>query len=58
MAAVLPRDGSGPGGHAVTETPDAIEEYLDELLTRLVGPPAEVRRVLAESEAHLRDAGV
>jgi hypothetical protein len=56
VAAVLPRDGSGPGGHAVTETPDPIEEYLDELLTRLVGPPSEVRRVLAESEAHLRDA--
>jgi hypothetical protein len=40
----------------VTETPDAIEEYLDELFARLAGPPAEIRRVLAESEAHLRDA--
>jgi uncharacterized membrane protein len=40
----------------MTETPDAIEEYLDELFARLAGPPAEVRRVLAESEAHLRDA--
>ncbi|WP_045878462.1 hypothetical protein [Pseudofrankia sp. DC12] len=33
-----------------------IDEYLDELLARSKGPAAEVRRLLAETEAHLRDA--
>jgi hypothetical protein len=35
---------------------DPIEVYLDELLLELRGAPRMVRRVLAESEAHLRDA--
>jgi hypothetical protein len=33
-----------------------IEEYLDELLARSTGPAGEVRRLLVETEAHLRDA--
>ncbi len=33
-----------------------IEEYLDELLARSTGPAAEIRRLLVETEAHLRDA--
>ncbi len=37
-------------------TPDGVERYLDELAARLPGPGAHVRRVLAECEAHLRDA--
>ena len=36
--------------------PDPIDTYLDELLGRLRGDPATVRRILTESEAHLRDA--
>jgi HAAS domain-containing protein len=36
--------------------PDPIDAYLDELLTRLRGPAADVRRTLVEAEAHLRDA--
>lgn len=35
---------------------DPIEVYLDQLLVELRGSPRMVRRVLAESEAHLRDA--
>lgn len=35
---------------------DPIEVYLDELLVELRGSPRMVRRVLTESEAHLRDA--
>lgn len=35
---------------------DPIERYLDELLVELRGSPRAVRRVLAETEAHLRDA--
>jgi hypothetical protein len=35
---------------------DPIETYLDDLLVHLRGSPRAVRRVLAEAEAHLRDA--
>lgn len=35
---------------------DPIEDYLDSLLSRLRGTAGDVRRALAESEAHLRDA--
>ena len=35
---------------------EVIEGYLDELLVELRGSPRTVRRVLAEAEAHLRDA--
>lgn len=35
---------------------DAIDLYLDELLTRLHGPAPVIRRTLVEAEAHLRDA--
>jgi hypothetical protein len=37
-------------------SPKDIDTYLDELLSRLRGPAAHVRRTLAEAEAHLRDA--
>jgi len=37
-------------------TTDPIEDYLDQLLPRLRGPAARVRRILAETEEHLRDA--
>jgi hypothetical protein len=33
-----------------------VEEYLDKLLVQLPGSPREVRHLLAEAEAHLRDA--
>ncbi|GAB3801472.1 hypothetical protein GCM10028798_17470 [Humibacter antri] len=35
---------------------DRIDAYLDELFTRLHGDVAECRSMLAEAEAHLRDA--
>lgn len=35
---------------------DLIDAYLDDLASRLHGPPARVRRILQEAEAHLRDA--
>lgn len=35
---------------------DLIEAYLDDLLGELRGPAAHVRRMLAETEAHLREA--
>jgi hypothetical protein len=35
---------------------DAIEAYLDELLAALRGTPRDIRRALAECEAHLREA--
>jgi hypothetical protein len=35
---------------------DPVERYLDDLMSKLYGAPSHVRRVLAESEAHLRDA--
>ncbi|HWW53129.1 MAG TPA: permease prefix domain 1-containing protein [Acidimicrobiales bacterium] len=37
-------------------TTDPIEEYLDRLFTQLRGRAADVRRILAETEGHLRDA--
>jgi hypothetical protein len=37
-------------------TDDPVEVYLDDLLVQLRGSPRMVRRVLAETEAHLRDA--
>lgn len=37
-------------------TEGVIDAYLDALLSRLRGPAGRVRRILAESEAHLRDA--
>jgi hypothetical protein len=40
----------------VSGVDDPIEAYLDELLVHLRGSPRTVRRVLAEAEAHLRDA--
>ncbi|HEY7147464.1 MAG TPA: permease prefix domain 1-containing protein [Streptosporangiaceae bacterium] len=35
---------------------EPVEEYLDRLLLTLPGPPRQVRRTLAEVEAHLQDA--
>jgi hypothetical protein len=35
---------------------DTIDRYLDRLLASLHGSPADVRRILAETEEHLRDA--
>ncbi len=35
---------------------DLVQRYLDELALRLQGPAAHVRRVFAETEAHLYDA--
>jgi hypothetical protein len=35
---------------------EPVEEYLDKLLLTLSGPPRQVRRTLAEVEAHLHDA--
>jgi len=35
---------------------DLVQRYLDELALRLQGPAAHIRRVLAETEAHLYDA--
>jgi hypothetical protein len=35
--------------------PEPVEEYLDKLLLTLSGPPRQVRRTLAEVEAHLHD---
>ncbi|MGI8613662.1 MAG: permease prefix domain 1-containing protein [Nocardioidaceae bacterium] len=35
---------------------DLVERYLDDLTSRLRGSASHVRRVVAESEAHLRDA--
>jgi len=47
----------GPIGiDPMASQPVTIDEYLDELLARLRGRPAAVRRTLAEAEAHLRDA--
>jgi hypothetical protein len=36
--------------------PQPVEDYLDKLLLTLSAPPREVRRTLAEVEAHLHDA--
>lgn len=35
---------------------DRIDAYLDDMLDRLEGTPAERRRMLAEAETHLRDS--
>lgn len=35
---------------------EPVEDYLDKLLVTLSGPPRQVRRTLAEIEAHLHDA--
>lgn len=35
---------------------EPIEDYLDDLLLRLDLPPREARRLLAETEAHLRES--
>jgi len=40
----------------VNGDPDVVQRYLDELAVRLHGPVAQVRRVLAETEAHLYEA--
>src|SRR4051812_17732130 len=53
MAAVLGQRRGGAGGMI---DDDPIERYLDELLVDLRGSPRMVRRVLTETEAHLRDA--
>jgi hypothetical protein len=37
-------------------TSDRIDDYLDDMLDRLEGTPAERRRMLTEAEAHLRDS--
>jgi hypothetical protein len=37
-------------------TADLIEDYLDRLLTHLRGSAHDVRRILSETEEHLRDA--
>ena len=37
-------------------TSDLIEGYLDRLLTHLRGSAHDVRRILSETEEHLRDA--
>ena len=40
----------------MSATPDPIDTYLDELFARLRGSPTEVRRILSETEQHLREA--
>jgi hypothetical protein len=35
---------------------DLIDSYLDDLASRLHGPPTRARRILQEAESHLRDA--
>jgi len=42
--------------HAADAPADAVEDYLDRLLTTLSGSPRQVRHTLAEVEAHLHDA--
>lgn len=37
-------------------TSDRIDAYLDDMLDRLEGTPAERRRMLSEAETHLRDS--
>ena len=37
-------------------TADPVEAYLDQLLTHLRGSAHDVRRILSETEEHLRDA--
>jgi hypothetical protein len=40
--------------HAADAPADAVEDYLDRLLTTLSGSPRQVRHTLAEVEAHLQ----
>jgi hypothetical protein len=40
----------------MTDDRDPIDRYLDDLLTRLRGSSTDVRRILAETEQHLREA--
>ena len=40
----------------MTDHENEIDEYLDDLCARLRGDPATVRRILVETESHLRDA--
>ena len=40
----------------MSQASEPIDAYLDDLLGRLSGPPHEVRRILAETEQHLREA--
>jgi hypothetical protein len=47
------RDGERQRDHEQGDSP--VEEYLDRLLAAAPGPPREVRALLAEAEAHLRD---
>jgi hypothetical protein len=43
-------------GRGTRVTTDLIEGYLDPLLTHLWGSAQDVRRILSETEEHLRDA--
>jgi hypothetical protein len=47
---------AGAGGRRARVTADLIEGYLDQLLGHLRGSAHDVRRILAETEDHLRDA--
>jgi hypothetical protein len=49
---------TGASGDAVpSDGGSLVEDYLDQLLVKLVpGAPREIRRLMAEAEAHLRDA--
>jgi hypothetical protein len=40
----------------MTQPHEPIEDYLDELLTRLAGPPRQIRRMMTETEEHLRSS--
>src|SRR4051794_10511269 len=53
---LAPRRPERGGGDLAVTQPDPIDGYLDELLGQLRGDPAMVRRILTETEAHLRDA--
>jgi hypothetical protein len=46
----------GARGNGMSQNEEDLEGYLDELSRRLHGSGDEVRRVLIESEAHLRDS--
>lgn len=45
----------GPGGENTGPDDSPVEAYLDHLLAAAPGTPREVRGLLAEAEAHLRD---
>jgi hypothetical protein len=44
------------GARQAPSGPEPVEDYLDRLLLTLSAPPRQVRRTLAEVEAHLHDA--